>query len=596
MVKLSSQSAVDKGATYELMKVALGEAEADLAIVNGTIVNVYTGEVLIGDTVLIKGDKIACVGRDVDKSIGPSTKVIDATRKTLIPGLIDGHTHLDFIHSVSELARYAMKGGTTTIITELPEIIFPLGYRGVIEFLNSAQNQPIKIFITVPPMVTINPMAMKHALTANELRRLLRRKEVLGLGESYWAPLLQGDPRTLDLIVETMKAGKKVEGHSAGARGNKLQAYISLGISSCHEPVTAEEVLERLRAGLTVFVREGSIRSDLETISKIKDENIDFRHLTLATDGVGPEQLINNGYMEFLVQKAINLGFDPVLAIQMATINVAQHFAIDDIIGGIAAGKYADIIIIPDLTTIQAEYVISNGEVVAKDGELLLQPRKHTYPKSMQTSIRLPRNFDASDFAIPVTSSRSQVKVRVIDLITDIITREAVIDISVSNGLAQLDTSQDILKTAAIERTYQPGKTFLGFIRGTGLKYGAIASSTSTDCWDIVVIGANEADMARAVNRIRKLQGGIVVCADNKVLAEIALPIGGVFSLEPMETLAAKLHSVQQAAVKLGCVLHDVEKTLLFLASESVPFLRICEQGLIDVRQNRFVDLVVDRP
>jgi len=592
MLKPGSRSAVDK--MKELMRVALGEAEADLAIVNGDMVNVYTGEVLQGDTVLIKGDKIAYVGKNADKSIGSATRVIDATGKTLIPGLIDGHTHLDYIYSVSELVRYAMKGGTTTIITEVSGFVFPLGFQGITEFLRSARNQPIKILITAPAMVTINPAVQEHLLTVDQLRRLFRRKEVLGLGESYWGPVIEGDPRTLDLIAETMKAGKKVEGHTAGARGNRLQAYISLGITSCHEPVTAEEVLERLRAGLTVFAREGTARTDLEAISKIKDENIDLRNLGLATDGLDPDQLINLGYMEYIVQKAINLGFEPVVAIQMATINIAQHFAIDDTIGGIAPGKYADILIIPDLRTIQPEYVISNGRIIAKDGELLVPPRKHAYPKSTQDSIHLPRNFTADDFAIPVKSSRSQVKVRTIDLINDSITREDIIDMPVSDGQAQPDAGQDIVKVAAIERTYQQGKTFVGFIRGTGLKHGAIASSLPTDCWNIVVIGASDADMAQAVNRIRELRGGTVVCADNKVLAEFELPIGGLVSPEPMETIADKLRRIQQAAANLGCVLPNVSNTLAFLASESVPFLRICEQGLIDIRQNRIIDLMVD--
>jgi adenine deaminase len=278
----------------------------------------------------------------------------------------------------------------------------------------------------------------------------------------------------------------------------------------------------------------------------------------------------------------------------MATINIAQHFAIDGTIGGIAPGKYADIIIIPDLRTIQPECVISNGQIIAKDGELLVLPRKHAYPKSTQNSIHLPRNFTTEDFAIPVKSNRSQVKVRVIDLITDSITREAIIDMPISDGRVQPDASQDIVKVAAIERTYQQGKTFVGFVRGTGLKYGAIASSLPTDCWNIVVIGTSDADMAQAVNRIRELRGGTVVCANNKVLAELALPIGGVVSLEPMETIADKLRNIQQAAVNLGCVLPNVSNTLAFLASESVPFLRICEQGLIDIRQNRIINLMVD--
>ncbi len=580
---------------YELMKVALGEEKADLAIVNGTIVNVYTGELLGGDTVLIKGDKIAYVGKNANKSIGSSTEVIDATGKTLIPGLIDGHTHVDAsTYSIDEFLRYAMKGGTTTIITETAYIVFPLGYQGIIQFLRAVQNQPIKFFVTIFPMVTMSPAAREHAISVDELRKLLRRKEVIGLGESAWAPVIEGDQRVLDLIAETIKAGKKVDGHSSGARDNKLQAYISSGVSSCHEPITVEEVLERLRLGLFVLVREGEIRQELSAISEIKDENIDFRRLALATDGVSPWQLITNGYLECVVQKAIDLGFNPIVAIQMVTLNVAQRFALDDFIGGIAPGKYADIVIIPDLKTIQPEYVISNGQVVAKNGKLVIQPRKHVYPESTRHSVHLPRNFEANDFAILVRSDRSRVKVRVINQITDLVTREDLIDMPVSNGRLQPDAGKDILKVAAIERTYVPGKTFTGLIRGIGLKHGAIATSTAWDSCDIIVVGANETDMARAVNRIKELDGGIVVCAGNKVLAEIAFPVAGLISTQPMETISRELHAIQQAATGLGCTSHDIRITLAVLSTTAIPYLRICEHGLFNLRLNRFVDLIVD--
>jgi len=595
MARFKRQSTVSSERTREVMKVALGEAEADLAIVNGNVLSVYTGEILTGLTVLIKGDKIAYVGNNASRSIGASTEVIDANGKVLIPGLIDGHTHiLGSVYSASELIKYAIKGGTTTIITETSEIAFLLGYQGIVQFLRSVKNQPMKIFITAPPMLTISPIAKEHALQVSELRKLLKRKEVLGLGESYWGPIVEGDPKLLDLIAETEEVGKKVEGHSAGARGNKLQAYASLGISSCHEPTTAEEVLERLRLGMFVLIREGQIRRDLENVSRIKDENIDFSRLALVTDGVGSWELTTDGHMDFVDQKAIKLGFNPILAIQMATINIAQHFAIDDIIGGIAPGKYADIVIIPDLETIRPEYVISNGRVVAKNGQLLVEPRRQTYPKSTRNTIHLTRDFDAHDFAVPVESGRRQVKVRVIDLITDLLTREAILSLPVSNGLAQPDISKDVIKIAAIERTHQPGKTFVGFIRGIGLKHGAVATSTGWDSCDMVVVGASEADMAQAVNRIRELNGDIVVCAGGKILAETPLPIGGIISPEPIETISRQLRNVQQAAADLGCVTADILNTLGFLTSGGIPFWRICEQGLVDVRQNKFVDLIVD--
>jgi adenine deaminase len=593
MVKPPGCLIPDAETRYNLARVALGEAEADLALVGGTVVNVYTGELLGGETVLIKGDRIAYVGKDAARSIGPQTRVIDATDKTLIPGFIDGHTHADYIYSVAELARYALIGGTTTIITEASMLVFPLGYSGIVEFLRSTRDQPVKFFLTVPPMATINPTAGKHAIQVGELRRLLGREEVLGLGEVYWTPATKGDPRVLELITETRKQGGQIEGHTAGARGNKLQAYVSLGISSCHEPITADEVKERLQAGLTVFIREGVTRSDLEVIAKIKDERIDFRYLALASDGLSPEQLINRGYMEFLVQKAVRLGFDPLRAIQMATINVAQHFNLDDAVGGIAPGRFADISIIPDLDTILPECVISNGRVVAQNGDLLVATRRHRYSKPARSSVRLPGEFAAGDFTVPAKGNPDHIKVRVIDIVTDLITREAILDLPVAGGQVQRDVGRDVLKIAAVERVHQPGRTFVGFVRGTGIKHGAIASSLAIDSWDLIVVGASEADMAQAVNRVRELSGGVAVSADRRILAEMAFPIGGVISTEPMAVIADKLAQVQKAAAELGCTLPDVGQTLAFITSESVPFLRICEHGLIDVKQNSFVDLVV---
>lgn len=579
---------------YQLMKVALGEAEADLAIVNGSVVNVYTGEVLEGASVLIKGDKIAYVGKNGGKSIGSLTKVVDAGGKTLIPGLIDGHAHLDSTYSISELSRYAVAGGTTTIITETSCIAAVLAYEGISALLRSGKNQQIRFFFTVPPMVTLSPVTEEHAITVKELRRLLRRKEVIGLGEPYWSGVVGGNQRVLELIAETIRMGRKVEGHSAGASSNKLQAYISSGVSSCHEPITAEEVMERLRLGLFTFIREGEIRRDLEAIAKIRDENIGLTQLALATDGIAPGQLINNGYMDFVVQKAINLGFNPILAVQMASIHPARYFGLDHLIGGIAPGKYADIIIVPDLRTIRAEWVISNGQVVFQNGRLVVPPKRYKYPSSVRNSVRLTQDFKAEDFAIPVESSRSQMKARLMDQVTNLVTRESLADMPVSDGQLKPDASRDILKVAAIERSYRTGKHFVGLIRGIGLKHGAIGTSYVWDCGDIIVVGADETDMAQVVNRIKELNGGIVVCAGNRILAEIALPVAGTISTEPMETVAGRLHEIQRAVTDLGCNSPDIRTTLAVLPTPAIPFLRICEHGLFNLRQNQIVDLIVE--
>jgi adenine deaminase len=574
----------------ELMRVALGEASADLAIVNGSVVNVYNGEVEKA-SVLTKGERIAYVGNNLGKAIGPSTQVIDAKGKTLIPGLIDGHTHIDNIYSISEFLRYAMLGGTTTVITENSDIGSPLGYEGVIQFLASIKNQPLKIFVTAPPLVTLSPVTEEHAITVPQLRRLLRRKDVLGLGEPYWGDVLNGNQRVLDLIAETVRQGKKVEGHSAGASGKKLQAYVSAGVSSCHEPINAKEVRERLRLGLFILIREGMIRRELEAIAPIKDDDALLNRLAIASDGVAPGQLISDGYMEFLVQKAINLGFEPVRAVQMTTINVARHFAIDDEIGGIAPGKYADIAVIPDLKTIKAEYVISNGRVVSRSGQLLVRPRQHRYPKSMLNTVRLDRDFSADDFAIPAQGS--QAKVRLIDQITNLVTREALIDMPVIEGQLRADAGKDIIKAAAIERAYSTGQRFTGLIRGLGLKKGALATTNVWDCGDITVVGADESEMALAVNRVRELGGGVVLCAGGGITAEIALPVGGVISTEPVETIARKFQLIQQTAARLGAKSPNFSLTLETLTSPAIPFLRICSSGLFDLKENRFVSLMV---
>ena len=576
----------------QLIGVALGEAEADLAIVNGSAVNVYTGEVEKA-SVLIKGERIAYVGKDASKSIGSKTKVIDATGKTLIPGFIDGHTHIDVLYSISELLRFAVQGGTTTIITESCSIATTLGYEGIIHFLNSARRQPVKVFVTAPPMVTISPVTEANAIGVKELRRLFRYKEIIGLGEAYWGDVVGGNRRVLDLIDETIKLGGKVDGHSAGASGKKLQAYVASGVSSCHEPTNAEEVLERLKLGLFILIREGEVRRELEAVAPIKDSGIVLNRLAMSTDGVGPNQLVGEGYMEVVVQKAIDLGFDPVLAVQMATINVAQHFALDDVIGGIAPGKYADIVIIPDLKTIKAEYIISNGQVVAQNGRALIPPRQHRYPQSLYNSINLARDFSADDFAIPVAGSRKEAKVRLMDQVTNLLVREEFIDMPVADGELKADVAKDIVKVAAIERSFGSGKSFVGLIRGIGLKKGAIATSSVWDCSDLVAVGADENDMVRALNRIRELGGGTVVCAGGKVIAEMALPVAGEISTEPMEVVADKLGRIQRAANELGAKSSDIRLTMSVLPTPAIPFLRICESGLFNLRENRFVDLIV---
>jgi adenine deaminase len=569
----------------KLIDVALGNAPGDLAIVNARLVNVYTGEILDNQSVVTCGEHIACVGADVEYAIGDATTVIDAEGATLIPGLIDGHTHVAWLFTAGEFLKYVAVGGTTTIVTETLEPYPVAGLAGVLDFLASLKDQPIKFFATAPPMVSTSRAVA--GIDPADLEALLSRQDIVGLGESYWQGVLQNREVFEPILAATLACGKKLEGHSAGARGSRLQAYAAYGVSSCHEPIKADEVLDRLRLGIHVMVREGSIRRDLAEIAAIREMVPDTRRLILTTDGISPRDLMEKGYMEFLVQKAIDCGFDPVTAVQMATLNVAEHFGLDDRIGGIAPGKIADMVLIPDPQTIKAMRVVSDGRVIAKDGNLEAAPRSHRFSPDNLNTIHLPRRFEPSDFAIRASGGGDTAVVRAIEMVTDLVTKEAKVDLPVVNGEIQVRDAGDLAKIAAIDRSRTSGKFFTGLIRGFGLTRGAMACSAAWDTSCIVVVGADVADMALCINRIGELQGGAVVCESGRIVEELALPIFGLMSELPLEELNEKLNAIQRAVADLGVAFPDPLLSLIALTGAAIPFVRICEEGLVHFKTGR---------
>ncbi len=578
--------------TKELMQVGLGRRKADLAIVNGTLLNVYTGELMPGYSILVKGAWIAYVGDDPADGIGLDTQVLDAGGKILLPGLIDGHTHLaDCLYHPAEFLKYAMAGGTTTIITETIEPFPVAGHEGVLDFLNALKDQPVKVFATAPAMASTSRAS--RGLPTETLKSLLARDEVIGLGESYWQAVLQEPDLFLPNFRETLLSGRRLEGHSAGAKGRALTAYVATGISSCHEPITGEEALERLRLGLYVMIREGSIRRDLDNLCELKDAGIDLRRLILVTDGVGPSDLLNKGYMEYVVQRAIDCGFDPINAVQMATLNVAEYFQLDGIVGGLAPGRYADVLIMPELRAPRPETVISGGKIIAQDGKLLAFPRRHPFTPESMHSISLKRRFKASDFFINTEKTTSAVNVRIIDQVSDLVTREFQTTLPVLDGEVIPDPERDILKVAAIDRRFAPAKTCVGLIRGFRLKRGALACSSAWDTADIIVVGENEGDMAGAVNRIDELQGGAVLFSEGRVLVEIPLPILGLMSDLPMHSLAERFELLTRTLKERGVPFADPLRTLVTLTGAAIPFLRICEQGLVDIKSGDILPLIM---
>jgi adenine deaminase len=576
-----------------LMRVALGEEPADLVVTRADLVNVYTAEIQKNMGVALKGPWIARVSADVQDIIGPATRVIDASGKTLTPGLIDGHTHLSWIYTAAAFVPFAAASGVTTVVTETLEPFPVAGTAGVVDFLDSFRELPIRILATAPIMVSISSAA--KGISAEDLAILFERDDVLGLGESYWQAVLQEPETYLAALEQTHRWGKVIEGHTAGASQKKLAAYVAAGATSCHEPIDAEQVLTRLRQGVHVMVREGSIRRDLKAISAIRQSAVDRRRLVLASDGASPRDLLDGKYLDFGIRKAIACGFAPVEAIQMATLNAAEHFRLDGVIGGIAPGRLADLVLVPDLAEFAPETVICNGQVIFESGQLRRTPRRHVFSAQSLNTVKLPRRLTPSDFSIRAQAPAgvSTVRVRVIEMVTDLVTAERHLDLPLSNGEIQADPAGGLCKIAAVDRTHHPGKLFTGLIQGFGLARGAVASSAAWDTSDIVVVGAGEADMACAVNRLADLQGGAALCEGGEVLAEIPMPVFGLANDLPVAAIAASLDTLKQAVARLGVTFPDPLLSLITLTGAAIPYLRICEEGLVNLKDGKTVGLFV---
>ncbi|WP_169726477.1 adenine deaminase [Desulfotruncus alcoholivorax] len=580
----------------KLSQVALGKEPADLILKNADILNVYTGEVLHGFQVLIAGDRIAYVGPDHDFPVGPGTNVVDVEGKTVIPGMIDGHIHMDAWMSVGEFVRLSLPTGTTTIITECTSPSNSMGQQGVLEFINQLKDQPQRFFVTAP---TISFLCSNYgenlkAIDADGMLQLLRKPEVLGLGEIYWPNLLNGTSQEalINLIEKTLEMGKVIGGHGAGAKNKKLAAMVAYGVNSCHEPITAEEVQERLRFGLFTMIREGSVRQELSTvIAPLVKMKLDLRRAILVSDGTWPGVLMSQGHMNHIVQKAIDLGLDPVSAIRMVTLNAAEHFHLDDDLGGIAPGKCADLVIIPDLRTIVPQQVICKGKLVAVAGKLLAEPAALSYSLNTYECVRLPR-IEPGYFKIKCEAiDNGEVKVRVIDLITSIVNRETVLTLPVKNGVVSTSAIEDVIKAAVIDRYSGSGRGTIGLLKGYGLSRGALASSFSFDEGNLVVIGCNDDDMAFAVNRIKELNGGMVYCCDGKVIEEIPMPIFGSMSEMSGKEIANSIKALEKSIRSAGCQGENPLLTLFTITFTAIPSIRLLSRGYWLAKENRFAGI-----
>jgi adenine deaminase len=562
-----------------LIRHAKGDEPADLLLRNGRVVNVLSGEIVPAN-LAIAGECIVGLGDY------PARREIDLGGSFVAPGFIDAHVHIESaLVPPAEFARAVVPRGTTTVITDPHEIANVLGLEGIRFMFESAKFGPLSMYVMAPSCVPATGLATNGAaLHGYDLFPLKSDPWVLGLAEVMNYPgVIGGD----DAVLEKIGAfqDRVIDGHSPGLTGRPLQAYVASGVQSDHESTTAAEASEKLRLGMMVMIREGTIARDLAALVPIVTPANQHR-FCFCTDDCQPADLMGRGGIDHAVRSAIALGLDPITAIRLATWNPAQHFRLHQR-GAITPGRRADLVVFDDLQAPRARLVFRNGELVARDGQMTVPAR----PPSRTLRSTMNIAWDSVDFRVPAEGRRA----RVIGVLPNRLVTETLIDEpAFRDGEALADPSRDLLKLAVIERHMASGAVGKGFVRGMGLREGALASSVAHDHHNLIVIGADDVSMMTAARRVGALHGGMVVATGDRVLAEVALPLGGLMSAEPVETLRLQVEAAVNAARALGSTLHDPFMMMSFLALEVIPSLKLTDKGLVDVDRFTLVPLWVD--
>jgi adenine deaminase len=578
-MKLKRRDWVKMASLEERIKSASGEGKVDLLIKNGRVVNVFSGEIEKQDVAIFDGVVVGFGNYE-------ARKTINVKGDFLCPGLIDSHVHIESsMVTIPEFARAVLPHGTTSVIIDPHEIANVLGREGIGFMAESARGTPLNVFMMLPSCVPATPMETSGAtLKATDLRPILKEPRVIGLAEMMNFPgVIFGDPEVLKKIE--MAKGKRIDGHAPMLSGKGLYAYLTAGIRSDHECTTLKEAKEKLKNGMWIMIREGTTTRNLrELIPLVTSKN--SRRFLFVTDDRHPKELLEEGHIDSMVRQAIQWGLDPILAIQMATLNAAEYFRLDDL-GAIAPGYRADIVIFDHLRRFQIKKVFKDGILVAEDGKMLSSPiRKRKSPK-VSGSVRIkPLREDA------LLLRSDQPLAKVIQLIPDqIVTKKVIRKILLKDGLAYPNIKEDILKIAVVERHKATGNIGIGFVQGFGLKKGAIGSSVAHDSHNLVLVGTNDRDILKTVEAIQAMGGGLAAVLDRKVLASLPLPIAGLMSEDFVPQVNLQLEALHRAAKNLGCKIPNPFMTLSFLSLAVIPELKITDKGLVDVNQFKFVPL-----
>lgn len=583
-----------------LSAVALGIEKADTVITNAKLINVCTKEIIPNTDVAIAKGRIALV-KDAKHCIGENTKVIDANGRYIAPGFLDGHIHVESsMMSVSEYAKAVVPHGTIGIYMDPHEICNVLGMDGVKYMIEDGKNTPLKNMVTMPSCVPAVPGFEDTGafIGPEEIAESMTWKDVVGLGEMMNFPgILNSTDHAHGEVAETLKANKTVTGHySMPDTGNGLHSYIASGVRCCHESTRKEDALEKMRLGMYAMIREGSAWHDLkEVIRCVTEENIDSRYAVLVSDDTHPHTLLHDGHLDHIVRRAMEEGVDPVTAIQMVTINCAQCFHMDQDLGSIAPGKCADIVFIDDLEKLNISMVMIDGHVVAENGKMTIELPKYTFPEKALHTMHVKENITADSFVVACDKGADEVKVRVMEIIPERVGNyERHITLPVTDGKIMADTSQDVLKVVVFERHHETGTKGYGFVKGFGIKKGAMASTVAHDAHNLMVVGTNDEDMAVAANALVESGGGMAVAMDGKLLGIVPLPIAGLMNNKSVEEMAELIAALDSCWKEIGCELVSPFMTMALLNLACLPELRLTNKGLVDCTKFCFTPLIVE--
>jgi adenine deaminase len=583
-----------------LVDVAMGRKPADLVVRGGRWVCVQTGEIITDTDIAVKDGHIAFVGADARRTISKGTKVIDANGRYLVPGLLDAHLHVESgMITITEFVRAVARHGTTGLFIDPHEMANIFGLGGVKLMVEEASKQPIHVWVQMPSCVPSAPglETPGASIGPREVAEAMTWPGIIGLGEMMNFPgVYGGNQKMLAEIAATHAARKTVGGHYASPDlGLGFHGYVAGGAEDDHEGTRLEDGLERARQGMKPMLRYGSAWHDVAAqIGAITEKGLDSRHFILCTDDSHAQTLAFDGHMDRVLRYAVTHGLPPMTAIQMMTINTAEHFGVAREMGMIAPGRWADIVLAQNIEDFQADVVIAKGQVIAEQGKLKYAAAKFAYPAWARNSVHVKSTLRADDFALKAGNNKSRVRANVIGVIENQApTRHLTLELAVENGEVRPDIARDVAKLALIKRHDGTRGIRIGLVSGFGFtEKCAVASTVAHDCHHMLVVGTDEADMAIAANKLTQFGGGQIVVKDGRVIGQVELSIAGLMSAEPVDVVARKAETVLAGFRACGCSINNPNMQLSLLALVVIPELRLSDKGLVDVTKFAFIPVL----